>query len=291
MAFLLSMQIRNKEEIDRPNYPITMPKRSLFLICFAFFLLNIGGGVFFELIEPMILNEAKISVYYYILPYIYASAGVLLLLLLKKTKEMIDIFLTFAAGLITIGLIVFQFSHTGANLVMVDLLIQSGYAILDIFMWGIIGMMAYVYNQSYKIASFSMSSNITAVILGIIGSKILAAFIEEPKTIVPLIAIVSLVIAIILIPFLYRITINDLRKGATVLENEQDKLIKIQQIKNYKQLTNREKEVVQYMLLELTNHNIAKKLFISENTLKTHAKNIYTKLEVKNKRELKELLR
>lgn len=289
-AFYIALKIRNNEQVQRPDYHIIMPKSSLFLICFAFFLLNIGGGVFFETIEPLILSQSKFSVFYYILPYIYASVGVLLLLLLKKTKEMIDIFLTIAAVFITIGLIMFQFSHAHYNLLMADLFIQSGYAILDIFMWGLIGMMAYVYNKAYKIAALSMSSNISAVILGIVGSRGLSLFIQKPEAIVPLIAIISSICAIILIPLLYRITVNDLKKGAKELENEEEKLKKIQKINNYGKLTNREKEVVQYMLLNYTNYEVAKKLFISENTLKTHAKNIYSKLEIKNKRELKNLL-
>lgn len=51
-------------------------------------------------------------------------------------------------------------------------------------------------------------------------------------------------------------------------------------------LTNREIEI--YLLLETghTNQQIAKKLFISENTVKTHRKSIYAKLEVNNRAQM-----
>ena len=51
-------------------------------------------------------------------------------------------------------------------------------------------------------------------------------------------------------------------------------------------LSKREEEVIESVLLGLSNKTIAKKLYISENTVKFHCKNIYQKTGVGSRREL-----
>jgi DNA-binding CsgD family transcriptional regulator/Tfp pilus assembly protein PilF len=51
-------------------------------------------------------------------------------------------------------------------------------------------------------------------------------------------------------------------------------------------LTNREREIVELVEQGLTNHEIAEKLFVSENTVKTHLKNIFSKTEAINRTDL-----
>jgi DNA-binding CsgD family transcriptional regulator len=53
----------------------------------------------------------------------------------------------------------------------------------------------------------------------------------------------------------------------------------------------REQEIIVLLVEGKTNREIAERLFISENTVKTHVKNIYTKLEVSNRVQLFSLLR
>ena len=48
-------------------------------------------------------------------------------------------------------------------------------------------------------------------------------------------------------------------------------------------LTKRENEVLQLLAKGCTRNQIAKKLFISDETVKIHIKNIYKKLKAKNK--------
>jgi len=52
------------------------------------------------------------------------------------------------------------------------------------------------------------------------------------------------------------------------------------------QLTEREKDILTLICQGLSNDEIAKKLFISKNTVKTHIRNIYDKMNVKNRREI-----
>jgi LuxR family maltose regulon positive regulatory protein len=49
-------------------------------------------------------------------------------------------------------------------------------------------------------------------------------------------------------------------------------------------LSTKEKEVLNWLDSELTGPQIASRLFVSLNTLRTHTKNIYSKLDVNNRR-------
>lgn len=56
-------------------------------------------------------------------------------------------------------------------------------------------------------------------------------------------------------------------------------------------LTSREIEIVIYILDGLSNKKIGEKLYISEATVKKHTNNLYKKLNIKNRSELKEYCR
>ena len=51
------------------------------------------------------------------------------------------------------------------------------------------------------------------------------------------------------------------------------------------EITNREYEVLQYIAEGLSNQEIAKKLFLSESTIKTHVSNLLIKLNAKRRTE------
>ena len=55
-------------------------------------------------------------------------------------------------------------------------------------------------------------------------------------------------------------------------------------------ISDREKEIITLLVEGLSNQEIAKKLFISPNTVKTHIKNIYAKLGINNRLQLFSLL-
>ena len=55
------------------------------------------------------------------------------------------------------------------------------------------------------------------------------------------------------------------------------------------QLTQREIEVLKYLSTEKSVEQIGRTLHISKNTMKTHLKNIYRKLEVQNRKEASQI--
>lgn len=60
----------------------------------------------------------------------------------------------------------------------------------------------------------------------------------------------------------------------------------IRQTETLEELTVREKEVLQHILSGKSNREIAQALFISESTVKTHARNISSKYDVGSRAEL-----
>jgi two-component system response regulator NreC len=65
-----------------------------------------------------------------------------------------------------------------------------------------------------------------------------------------------------------------------LLEVEEEKTI--QKIRSKKILTRRETEVLQMIAREMTNDEIAQKLYVAKRTVDTHRQNLIKKLEVKN---------
>ena len=61
-------------------------------------------------------------------------------------------------------------------------------------------------------------------------------------------------------------------------------------LQTWHQLTQREREITALIWLGLTNPQIAQRLLISPNTVKTHIKNILNKFNVHSKKSLTELL-
>ncbi len=286
-SLVMAVTVGKKTVPVRSRQSIEMPRYTLLLLCAAFYLFNIGGGVVFEVIDPLISHSFGFIEVFSILPYIISC--ILIILLVKDRKPKIEYFLITATGIIIIGLILFQFITHKSMLLVTNTLIKSGYAVMDIFMWGLIGLLSYIYNKPYKIVLFTMSSNILGVITGGVLSRALTQIKTPDETAPALISLICALIGMLIIPVIYRNSAIRLDADLDYLDKEKEKQENLYKLKQFKELTPREKEIVKFLILDKTNHKIASEIFISENTLKKHARNIYAKLNVKNKRELRVL--
>lgn len=86
--------------------------------------------------------------------------------------------------------------------------------------------------------------------------------------------------------------IQSIHKGGNYLGEEVSKTLLSSFIKKpgagqvVEKLSDREKEVLEYIATGLTTHEIADQLFISKNTVETHRKNLLYKLKARNTAEL-----
>jgi len=286
-TYLVARTLREEDEIVRSKYKIEMPKHTIPLMSIAFFLFSIGGGVVFEMVYPMMQKYFELAILFGLFPYIFA--GFIVFFVLLRSKPNINVFLTIAAGFIILGLIVFQFSFNKWGVFSSEILIESGYAILDVFMWGFVGIIAYVYNKPSTVVFFTMSFNVIGVVTGSVISVFLELNQNDIGITASLISLVCAVVGMIIIPIIYKETVLETEKGIEILIIEEQQQKNLQKFKSYNLLSSREKEVVEYLISNIKNKMIAEQLFISENTLKKHAKNIYAKLKVQNKKELRQI--
>ena len=86
----------------------------------------------------------------------------------------------------------------------------------------------------------------------------------------------------------YIIRINELEKLGSKKRNLEDNISeKLSEL----DLTKREKKVLRYIAEGYSNDDIADEMFISKNTVKSHIKNIYIKLDVKSRVQVIQKLR
>lgn len=144
-------------------------------------------------------------------------------------------------------------------------------------------------NNPAQILGVGLSMNVLGILLGgLVGSHIFS--LEKGVHYASAIALVVIFIVMIMLPLLNNQLTRLLNthpfiiKFAGMVENDQDKaLVKF---KDDNSLTDKETEVVNLLLRGYTYKAMSENLFISENTLKYHIKNIYQKLNVNNKMDL-----
>lgn len=264
---------------DMQDFNIKFPIDLLVMMCFLMFLLNVGGGVVQTLVSPLVedsfgsIHILDISIY------------ILIGLVIYKTRKRfpIDIIVTLSMVMIACGymsLIIFA-----KNPIIAYELIILGYAILDIFLWTLVGEMGYIFGRPIKIFIFIMASNLMAVFMGnLLG--VLLTDTKEHTYIAITISAISAILAFAFLPFVNKLMRKGIDKMLDVKITREAVKGVITEEKVVQLLTKKELEIYKLMLLGLKNKEIAQKANISENTLKGHARNIYNKLGVKNKREL-----
>lgn len=81
------------------------------------------------------------------------------------------------------------------------------------------------------------------------------------------------------------VSVGNQARAASEAEESQ-RIARIEALADARSLTNREREILMYLTLGHGSRYIAKTLFISDNTARTHIRNIYKKLKVSSREEL-----
>jgi DNA-binding CsgD family transcriptional regulator/MFS family permease len=278
-TYYTSSRLITTSKKNRHNFNIELPIDLLVMMCFLMFLLNVGGGVVQTLVSPLVEDSFGSIHILDIIIYIFIG------LIIYKTKKRfpIDIIVTLSMVMIACGymsLIIFT-----KNPIIAYGLIVLGYAILDIFLWTLVGEMGYIFGRPIKIFIFIMASNLMAVFMG----NLLGMFLGDTREhayIAITISAIGAILAFAFLPFVNKLMVKGIAKMLDVKITREAVKGVIPEEKIVQLLTKKEMEIYKLMLLGLKNKEIAEKANISENTLKGHARNIYSKLGVKNKKEL-----
>lgn len=243
----------------------------------------------YTIISPAFSHHELLSSFYWAIPYIFT-----IYILMKSSNKVNRGYILYMA-IVLIGLSFLMFlivDRSWISYIIVNTLMMSGFGVCDLFWWSIIGeLLDYVKNPA-KLFGIGLSANILGIFIGyILGVKFLNISNEINSSILAL----SIVLIILMIlPFLnkYLSTIIEDHIFLFNLYNREEKRNKVidKTINKYPSLTDRENEIVNLLCTGRTYKMIAEELYLSENTIKTHIKKIYSKYNVQSKSQLIKML-
>lgn len=280
-SYFASKKLISEYGILKSQYSFQLPKDLLAMMCFLMFLLNVGGGVVQTLISPLAENSYRLV--HGIDIMIYLVLG----LVIFKTKKSLpsDILLIISIVIIASGYL--TLIMIAGNPLPAYALLVVGYAALDIFIWTMVAKLGHIYGQPLKVFLLIMAANLLAVFMGNTLGAMLNSTLQDLYLTIALSAL-STILAFAFVPFINKF----LQQGMLQLEQHraQEEALKgvVAVAKATELLTPKELDIYKFMLLNLKNKEIAVKAKISDNTLKGHARSIYKKFGVSNKKELLE---
>ncbi len=254
-------------------------------LCVFVVVITVDSGLMYQVFNPAFAHLELLISYYWAIPYI-----ITLLILRNLSPKISQAYILYIA-MIMIGLsyVLFMWlDNSVISYIIVDTLMLGAFGVCDLFWWSVFASFFDYSENPAKILGIGLSMNVLGVFIGdLIGSRIYS---EGDYLIVAVIALIIIFAVMILLPIL-NAQLTRLLKSHTFLvkfahleDSEQN--LELLNFKNEKELTEKEAEVVKYVLRGYTYKAIAESLFVSENTLKYHMKNIYQKLNINNKMDL-----
>jgi DNA-binding CsgD family transcriptional regulator len=250
---------------------------------------------------PFIGEASPLLINYRYLPY------VAVLLIIRHFGERLQRYFLIYMGISLLGLafVSFALNYQGtASMILTFVLIQAAFASLDLYIWTTLGDLAFIYGTPFKFFGFVLAAMLSSILAGELITIEFLKLGEYPRKLTALFAAAAIFLTYTVIPWLneliqkdlYRIFSSD-KKFAAVARYDEDAAMEngmgqspfdlaVNLLLPGQKLTPREMEIVALLLKGLINKEIAAQLMISENTLKTHLRNIYKKFAVLQKREL-----
>lgn len=244
-------------------------------------ILTITSGLMYEVINPTFAHHVSFVSWYWAVPYIVA----ILFLILTTSKVNKAYVLYIAIALIGFSFLAFMsLNQSLGSYLIVNSMMMFAFGVCDLFWWSIIGeLLDYVENPA-RLMGAGLSANILGIMIGgALGRSFVSMeWIDSPS----LVAMIVVFLVLIMLPLLNKELSSVIRQHIFLVRFESIDSNEIESHLVLRQLTARECEIVELLMTGRTYKMIAEELFLSENTVKTHIKNIYSKYEVQNKSEL-----
>lgn len=259
------------------------PLRPLLLLCLFIFIATIDAGLMYRVVNPAYAHLGGLAVWYWSVPY------VAVLFLLRNWRRRMDRVHFLYAAISMIGLAFLGFmvlDRSMASFFLVNTLLMAAFGIFDLYWWSILGELLDEWHNRAALFGAGLGANVA----GILAGGYLGTRLAEPSVI----ALAVVFAALFLLPLLNRV-LSEVRSdhaflAAAVELAETGDSRSIVSGPAAEALTRRELEIAHHLLAGRTYRMIAAELHLSENTVKTHVKNIYGKLEIQSKGELIRLL-
>ncbi len=261
-------------------------KNQLILLCFFVFIITINSGLMYQVINPAFEHLTGLVSWYWAVPYIVAL--VIMRNLPMKAKR--SRFLYIGMAMIIGAFISFMLlGRKTSGYLIVDTLMLGACGIFDLFWWSILGEMLDYSDNPTQTFGIGLSANVFGVLCGgVLGMAVTSMGL--PGAEVAVIALTVVCVTLVMLPPLNNQLVLLLKSHAylaaydNMSQSQQTDIVR--QIKTLDPLTVREQEVLQLILSGKSNREIAGALFISESTVKTHARNIFSKYDVGSRAEL-----
>ena len=291
IAFILALRLPEQEQAQNPpsdeqqGTPVSIAKPLAFL-CVFIIVIAINAGLMFQVQYPAFAHLDRLTGWYWAVPYI--AAVFIMRHLPRKTNRT---YILYAAIAMTGFSFIFFFilDHSVVSYLVVNTLMQGAFGIFNLFWWSILGEMLSFHKNPACVLGSGLFANVLGILLGaLIGSA--GAFKNVQSSNPTLLALSVVCLTSVMLPLLHGRLIVLLRNHAFLTAfyetPHQKQTFLIRDFGLEKKLTERETEIVSSLFTGKTYQAIAQELCVSENTIKTHAKNIYAKVGVHNRTEL-----
>jgi len=286
-------KMRQKVKSDKMN------TGKAFVLLFAFVtLLSVNSGFMYYIIRFSFSQHGMLVGVYWVLPYIAV------VYLLSRLHKRLNMSYVLYAAIMIIGvayILYFILDQSVVSYILVNTLLLGAFGVCDLFWWTVFGELLAFSKNPVKTFGVGLSANVLGILIGLLIGEVLLLF--EQTNINPIIvALVIVFLTLFSLPMLYnrlalvldgrgflvglsRATDGETEKGPTQRQVDLD----IEDFLKDWGLTEREVEIANMLYRGSTYKLITKELNISENTVKTHVKNVYSKLGVSSKSELIEI--
>lgn len=295
-AFLFALLLPQKEEMiasasydGMANYSTNAAKPLAFL-CLFIVIITIDSGLMYQVVNPAFPGLEWLTSWYWAVPYI--AAIYIMRNLPKKANRAYMLYVGIA--MIGFSFIAFDlFDRSAISYLTIDTLMLGACGIYDLFWWSILGEMVDLDENAAKILGAGLSANVMGVLLGgILGNALITINTWHISS--SLLALGIVCITLVLLPPLHKYLSETLSYHVylnNVYSTPQEEIDRaIKKFIEHSYLTKRESEIVALLLEGKTYRMIAGELHLSENTVKTHIKNIYAKYDVQSRLELMNII-
>ncbi|MCE5236279.1 MAG: response regulator transcription factor [Eubacteriales bacterium] len=268
-------------------------KKPLFALCGFILILTINSGLMYQAVDPAFAQLSWLTSWYTELPYI-AALLIVRRLSLRTGRTPRSTLLYAGLGLLVLSFLAFMLtSRSVSAYLIVGTLMVFAFGIFDLFWWSILGEMLDFTDNPVKLFGAGLSANVLGVLLGRFMGEGFAAM-KLSSANITVTALVVICVALAILPPLNRQLVLLLKSHAylTAYSELPDKGRQkaITAIQPLDPLTERESEVLGLILEGKSNKVIAAESFVTENTIKTHVKSIFSKYGVASRAELISLL-
>lgn len=266
----------------------SFPGSYLLVICLFIASFKVSAGFMYVVIHdsyPAVEGHQVFFEYYPYVPYLLTY-----LVVLKIYHVVQKHYLAVAAALL-LGLSFIGFALIGdsaGGFIASTTFVEVSFALVTVFAWTLLGDLSAVYGKPHYFFGFGLFANVISTFGGSLIGEYLLLHVESPLYVIALYAAAAVFLVLVIIPWLKDKTASTLAQVVTgrvkvvpfVTKNIGVDLLGLSK------LTPREKEILYLIVGGFSNRDMTRQLYISENTLKTHLRNIYRKFGVHTKYEL-----